>query len=382
MRLLDRYVLKNFLVPFLYCFLGFVAIWLVFELNDDGRDFLEAKVPVAKVVSFYITQLPQIVVVSLPVGILLALLFCLSRMSRSNEIISMLTAGVSIPRLLLPLFVVGLLASGLNTALNYSLSPRSEGTKKALLDEMMQRKSKKESLGGQLFKNRTDGRIWYAQTLSLKDNTLRGAHIIQERPEGGFAVKYYARRAEYNPATGKWKLRQGMLSRYDERGSITENEEWLDGEREIEGWNETPYRIASAAFDPQTLGVPELKEYLKLNADLPEVALAGYRTHLAHRWALPWQCFIAVIIAAPLGIVNTRRGVLAGVASSIFIFFGVIFLEKLFLALGKGARIPPVVAAWGPNAVFFMLGVYLLYLRSNNREGLGFLNFLKRKTIR
>jgi lipopolysaccharide export LptBFGC system permease protein LptF len=60
--------------------------------------------------------------------------------------------------------------------------------------------------------------------------------------------------------------------------------------------------------------------------------------------------------------------VLAGVAWSIFIFFGMIFLTNLFLALGKGARIPGVVAGWAPNVIFGAIGLVLLYLRATNRD--------------
>jgi len=40
----------------------------------------------------------------------------------------------------------------------------------------------------------------------------------------------------------------------------------------------------------------------------------------------------------------------------------------LFLALGKGGHVPPYVAGWLPNAVLLLIGVYLLWLRSTNRE--------------
>ena len=59
---------------------------------------------------------------------------------------------------------------------------------------------------------------------------------------------------------------------------------------------------------------------------------------------------------------------LAGVATSIVIFFAMIFLNNLFLALGKGNRISAITAAWGPNFLFGSIGLFLLYLRSNNRE--------------
>jgi lipopolysaccharide export LptBFGC system permease protein LptF len=77
---------------------------------------------------------------------------------------------------------------------------------------------------------------------------------------------------------------------------------------------------------------------------------------------------IAILLAAPLGIVFSRRGVLSGFAGAIFSFTGMVFISFLMLALGKGARISPVVAAWGPLVVFACIGIYLLYLRSTNRE--------------
>ncbi len=111
MRLLDRYVLKNFLRAYFYCIAAFFLIWLVFDISDNISVFLDARVSAGEVVQYYLTQIPQIIVILLPVALLLALLFSLSRMSRRNEIVSMLTAGVSIPRLLLPLICMGLFTS-------------------------------------------------------------------------------------------------------------------------------------------------------------------------------------------------------------------------------------------------------------------------------
>ncbi|HET6406322.1 MAG TPA: LptF/LptG family permease, partial [Chthoniobacteraceae bacterium] len=112
MKLLDRYVLRSFLEPFLLCTFGFLAIWLIIDLSDNGPDFIQAKASLKVMGGFYLTQLPSIIVIVLPVGLLLALLFSLSRMSRTNELIAQLTAGRSIYRILLPLFGVGLICTG------------------------------------------------------------------------------------------------------------------------------------------------------------------------------------------------------------------------------------------------------------------------------
>jgi hypothetical protein len=102
-RLLDRYVIRNFLQAYLYCIAGFISIWLIFDISDNISTLLDERVGLLLAVQYYITQVPQVFIILLPVSLLLALLFSLGRMSRANEIVSMLTAGVSVPRVLLPL---------------------------------------------------------------------------------------------------------------------------------------------------------------------------------------------------------------------------------------------------------------------------------------
>lgn len=367
MRLLDRYVLKNFLVPFLLCFFGFLAIWLVFDLTDNMPDFLEAKKSLSFVAYFYAMQVPAVVMLSLPVGLLLSLLYALSRMSRTNEIISMLTAGQSVTRVLMPLMVFGLLATGVCTALNYKLAPHAEALRKVLM-AAVHGKERDGTVGSQLFRNRADDRTWYVQRLPAKSNELLGIHVVQQDEKGDIIRKYYARRAKFDPVTKIWSFVRGKLVNFDSEGNITGEELFLAGEYKVEGWSETPWRIASTNLEAQNLSIPELQDYLRFNADFPDTQLAPYRTHLNYRWALPWSCFIVVFIAAPLGIVYSRRGVLTGVAAAISLFFIMIFLTNLFLALGKGARIPAAFAAWSPTVLFGLIGLFLLRLRASNRE--------------
>lgn len=370
MRLLDRYILNNFLIPFLLCFFGFLAIWFVFDLKDNISTFIEAQVHPRFVVYFYLTQLPEIVVTALPLGMLLALLFAMSKMSRSNEIIAMLTAGESLVRLIVPLAVVGLLVTGFSLALNYKLAPRADVEKKRMLDGIRSGNQKPDTLEGQLFPNRMDGRTWYVQemaTANIADNSaLTGLHITEQDAKGNITTKWYASKATFNPVTKIWRLVWGKTVHFDLEGNITSERSWKT--LEINNWSETPWRIASSNLAAAGLTVPELETYLKYNADFPEAQLASYRTYLHYRWALPWQCLIAVLIAAPLGIVFSRRGVLSGVASAIFCYSGMTFFSFFMLALGKGSRVPPVVAAWSPPIVFGCLGLYFLYLRATNRE--------------
>src|SRR5436189_982863 len=162
MRLLDRYVIRNFLQVYFYCIAGFISIWFIFDVSDNISTFLDQRISRVLILKYYLTQVPQILVVLLPVALLLALLFCLGRMSRSNEIVSMLTAGVSLPRLIAPLILIGLITTGISTFLNYSLAPHGEYAHKTVLEDP---KSRRQQFGllAQIFRNRTDNRTWFIQ---------------------------------------------------------------------------------------------------------------------------------------------------------------------------------------------------------------------------
>src|SRR5438128_4096997 len=377
MTLLDRYVIRNFWHVYFYCIAGFISIWLIFDVSDNISTFIDEHVGLLLVLRYYGTQIPQVLIILLPVSLLLSLLFTLGRMSRSNEIVSMLTAGISLPRVLLPLIGVGLLTVAASMALNYSLAPLAELARKTFLSEAQSRPGR--YIQGQIFRNRTDLRTWFIQSLLPRSNTFNNVQVHQQDANDNIVTNYVAARALYRPETRTWDLEDVKVVHYDHAGNIVD--EQICPSLKIEHWSETPFRLGSANERAEFLSLPELREYLRFNADFPATLLAPFRTHLQYRLALPWTCFVVVCIAAPLGIGYSRRGVLSSVAAAVFLVFSMNFLTHLFLALGEGDRISPWVAAWTPNILFTAIGLYLLYLRASNREALSFHLFAARRIV-
>jgi lipopolysaccharide export system permease protein len=377
MRLLDRYVVRNFLQVYFYCIAGFISIWLIFDVSDNISMFIDQHVPLSLVARYYATQIPQVLIILLPVSLLLSLLFALGRMSRANEIVSMLTAGVSLPRVLLPLIGIGLLTVAATMALNYSLAPHAELARKTFLSEAQSRPGR--YVQGQIFRNRTDSRTWFIQNFLPRTNTFNNVQVLQQDANDNIVTNYIAARAFYRPETKTWELENAKIVHYDHSGNIVD--EQIDPSVKIEHWSETPFRLGSANERAEFLSLPELREYLRFNSDFPATLLAPFRTHLQYRLALPWTCFVVVCIAAPLGIGYSRRGVLSSVAAAVFLVFSMNFLVHLFLALGEGARVPAWIAAWTPNILFMAIGLYLLYLRASNREPPSFHLFTARRIV-
>ena len=362
MRLLDRYVLERFLQAYFYCIAAFISIWLIFDISDNVSTFLDERISLGTVVSYYLTQVPQILVILLPVSLLLALLFSLGRMSRTNEIVSMLTAGISIPRLLLPLFMMGLVTTAISGTLNYALAPHAEHARKTYFEP----ERDVRELSGQTFRNRTDNRTWFIQRIRPEKNDFLTVQVLQQDEHDSIVKSYFANQAFYHAETRTWEMPHARVVTYDPAGNILDKQTFKS--LVIKDWSETPFRLTSANMRAEFLSLPELHNYLRYNSDFPQSLLAPFATHFQYRIALPWTCLVVVFLAAPLAIGFSRGGILSSVAAAIGLVFSMNFLTHLFLALGEGDRIAPWAAAWMPNILFAAVGLVLLYLRSTNRE--------------
>jgi lipopolysaccharide export system permease protein len=268
------------------------------------------------------------------------------------------------------LLSIGVLTAGLSLWLNWELAPHAEAIKKVGIKQI--RRGKKagevEPVNGHLFRDRLNDRTWFVRRFYPGQPRFDDVHIMQQTADGRITRKWYAQHAIYEASTKTWTLENGRIVEFNEMGDIENTDDFLNDVRKISGWTETPWRVSSSQLDPQTLSIPELQDYMLYNSDFPRAQLAPYRTNLADRWALPLSCLVAVLFAAPLGIVYNRRGVLAGVSTGIALFFAMMLTRYLFLALGKGDRVDPTWGPWIPDAVFGLIGLALLWFRSTNRD--------------
>ena len=361
--ILDRYLLKNFLLFFLYSIFGILGIWLVYQLGVEGPRFLDLHLSTRVIILYYLEQVPYMLVLWMPLAVLLGLLYVLTRMSRRNEIVAMLGAGRSVPRVLMPLIVFGLVLSGVSAYLNYELAPTGYYVMNNRMDEVSKGHSKVTYLDGHVYVNRRQHRIWFIQLLDTKTSAAKGLEITQQDDNEVIQWIAYAKSAVHSGRN--WNLYDGKISYVDADGNVTD-EEFFDRKEETD-WSETIWQLGSSALNGRMMTVPELQHYLKVNADFPTSTLAEYRTQLWDRFAVPVNVLVVVLVASPLCVVFSRRGALGGVAAGLFLFLALFGAGQIFAALGAGSRVSPLVAAWTPAAVFFVLGVGLVYLRSTNR---------------
>jgi len=366
---LDRYVTRTFLLPFAICFTGFVSIWLITEMANKATDYLALDVPPSEIMTLYLLQLPAVTVIILPITLMLAALYALGRMSKTNELVSMMMSGRSIYRILRPIFVVSAFATLLSLVCNFEWAPTAAGTADAAGKALSKKSTKRYAAYDQTFVNRVENRIWFVGMFPhdyQRRDRLRGVVVMQFNENNQLTMTVHANSAFWQVKDGAWVFFGSQVTFFDDRGEpvrVKTDPKHLEWE-----WPETPWLLISTGIRAEYLGLPQIGAYLRAYADSPPERLAPFRTHWHYRLSMPLACFAAVMVAAPLGIAYSRRGLVGGVSAAILIFFASIFLTNLLLALGQSGRIPAIIAAWLPNLLFAAVGCWLLHLRHLNRE--------------
>jgi len=382
--ILDRYLLRNFLGPLVLCLGGITAIFISMDLLNNANDF--TGYGMGQVFLYYAGQTPRIIVTVAEAALLLATLFSLGKMSRHNELSAYGTAGRSVLRSLRPMLLSALWVSLAVLAMNYHLAPEAERAKE---EKEARRKAgtdaaRDTAVSNVLYRNRDARRTWCLHRVPYNlrsENPIQEVAVWQQNAAGDLTESWFARDGLWLAATGAWQLRQVVHFTFmDTAGQPlrTPRRTELPG-LTMTSWPETPAAMLSDKLDPEFLGVPGLLSCLKSRATLPDKAIAGYETTLQWRFALPFRCFLIVLLAAPLGIVASRRNVLGGVTAAIAIFMALRFLSTIVLKAGEGMYFSPAVAAWSVNLVFTAVGALLLWHRSHNRPlSLSFRRFEKR----
>ena len=373
-KILDRYVLKNFLQPLVFCFAAFMSLFVLMDLIDNMRDFQDSKIPLGTVLQFYFNLLPYIYVLILPASLLLAVLYALTRMSRSNEVVSMLTSGMSLGQVLRPVFIISAYATGLALIGNYDWAPRAESRRNAIVQISGEDKKLTSIVQASvMYFNPETRRIWYIGAMPFDPQNERVVQIeVRQLDKKGRLVSgWFGTSGRWLPDTAEWVFMNGVQFNY--RNNVANNLVAFENvgnstRMVIQGWPETPWSIISGALLPDNLGVPDLVSFLDANDTASDERRDAFRTQLAHRFALPVQSLVLVFMAAPLGISFSRRGALGGIAGSVFIFFGLLFLNNLFLNLGKGGHMHPLLAVWMPHLIIGGIAWWLYDMRANNRD--------------
>jgi lipopolysaccharide export system permease protein len=364
---LDRYIARRFLSIFFICLGSLMMIWLLIDLNDKVGDLQGSKHMLDSLVAVYSTRAPFVLLLLLPYGLLLSLLYCLSQLSASREVIAMIQSGRGIVRITMPLVITGIICTLFGIGLNFQWAPVAEGRQDEVMaaakGEMAQEASRV------LFNNAPKRRVWMIGAFPhdyQKGAPLKFVEITTSNEQNQIETRLSADSASWDPATRRWTFENASVATH--RDGLPPDFEKSDGPLVIDSFEETPMQLIKPGLSAEHLGIPDLNGWLKARAaGLNFADPAPYRTEWHYRWAMPFTCIVSVMLAVPLAVNFSRRGPAGSIMLAVGFSAIMLLISTIVLAFGHAGDMPPVLAAWLPNLAFFALGVYLFKQRIHGR---------------
>lgn len=359
MKLVDKYLLKELLFPFFFGVFAFTSIFvgtdILFELADL---MIEWGIAVGTATKLFFLSLPEVVVLTFPMSILLATLLAFGRLSGDSEIVALQAGGVSFIRLAIPVLLVALLLSGLTIVLNETVVPKSKDTYRRIVWNIKHKEkmpTTQKNLSITPIDSRT-GRIdymLYAHQFNGDDLTMKGVSF-QDYKNGKLVQVIEAKKARWTDQ--QWQFIDGIIYDISSEGRVpTMN----FGKYFVKKLNRKPKDISRAQKDPEEMSLKELGKHIKLK-EKEGKQVASLKVLYHQRYAIPFSCFIFALLGAPLGLQPNRSGASIGLGLSIVIIFIYYTFMTIGSTLGQTGTLPPFLGAWLQNIIFAIVGLGLM----------------------
>ena len=360
MKILDRYLIKSFILPLIYCLFVFCLLYIIVDVFGHLDEVLRNKVPLAMLLQYYLSFIPIIFVQSMPVATLLAVVYMLSSLNKSNELTAAKACGISTARLILPIFFIGTILSLSIFLINENIVPKSVITAERIKTDYIEKSpAKRKNL--KTINNLTvygkENQMIYAKEFNPIDSKLVEIIILEHDKENRLRRKILASEAVW--LGEEWRFYNCIIYRFDTSGEMVGNP--LIFKNKIIGFPETPKELLKYEVQTEYMSYKELKSYIKrLSSGGDTKTMAGLKTELYFKGALPFVCFIIMLLGIPFALTTRRGGAMAGIGISVIVgllYYGSIYFS---LAMGKGGILPPMVAAHFSNVIFLIIALVLL----------------------
>lgn len=366
MRILDRYIIRQFLTSFGFGLVAFLLIFLIIDMMEKLDDFIDASVPAWTIFQYYLWFTPEIIKLMTPVAMLLAALFVTGRLSNQNELAAIKSSGVSLYRILVPFLAVSFIVSSVSVYFNGWIVPYANQKKFAIERAHLHRSGGAFSRYNIFFQ---EGRTRLV-SMSYYDSQAKTASTvsIQEFADTNLTVlvrRFDARQMQWIEESSflgdslrqGWVLQSGTRREFAERreGALQSFDRLAIGILRI-----TPAEIEKKQRKPDELDYAELKEFIE-NQQQSGQDVSRWLVDFHSKIAFPFASVIVVLFGVPFGSIKRRSGVAIEFGICVAVTFIYLAFMKTSHVFGYNGDLNPLLTAWLANILFLILGLINLF---------------------
>ncbi|MEJ7606433.1 MAG: LptF/LptG family permease [Bryobacteraceae bacterium] len=355
-QIIDRYVLSSFFL-LSSALSSFVLMTHVLTFSSFSATF-KNKIPMRTVGKYLVFLTPKLIYDSTPVSVLVAVLVTFGVLTKNNEVTAMKACGVSLYRLAIPVLVASATLSLALFGFDHYVVPDANRTQDAIRNQIKDKPAQTYQRPDKWIFG-AGSKVFYYKYFDAAENVMVDVHVYQLDPATFRLTKHItAERARWEESLGTWIFQNGW-SRTFENSNEKKFEPFLGGTATFAGLRETPsYFLKEVKQDKQM-------NYRELAAYITELQQSGFDTirlqvQYHKKFAVPLFAVIMAMISIPFAFLTANRGAMAGVGVSFGIAIAYWAVSQLFEQVGNVNQLPAAIAAWSPDAVFSLAGLYAL----------------------
>ena len=359
-QVIDTYVLYTFLFYFAVLLVSFVLMTQVYTFFELLSDIVKNHIAMTRVFTYLFFLTPQLIYDAAPVSVLVAVLITFGILTKNNEITAFKASGISLYRLALPVLTAAFVLSGGLFAFDHYYVPQANRKQDAIRKEIkgkpVQTYLHPERQWVFAPGSKDNPHIYYYRYLDPVQKVMVGPQVFQLDPASFRLRKHIAaERARWEPTLGTWIFENGWARDFTGPGEKFFN---FTGEatafRELE---ERPDYFLQEVLQDQQMNFQQLADYIR---DLQRTGIdtITLQVRFYRKFALPLFALVMALISAPFAFLAGSRGATAGVGVSFAIAIAYWSIGKLFEQLGDVSLLPAALAAWSPDVLFAMAGLY------------------------
>ena len=359
MRILTRYVLREFLIPFAYCLAGFVSIYVLFDLFGSFSRMVNAHISPVDAVLYFCAYLAPYFHYIVPAALMLATLYTMWCFCRHSEIIAMRASGVSFLAIVKPLLAVSVLVACGVAAVNEWFVPwKAQWAAQMKTDQFSQKFMDKAD--NVVYRSEEGCRTWNVNSLLDADaEHLSGVRVMVDRPNGGARLlTVTAPRADF--LDGEWWFTDAKVQHYDELGQEIATpvpEADALSFRCFDAFRETPQDFLMQNRPWKFNSVRDRQRYIRTHPNMTDEARRDCIYDIWAQIMAPLACIIITLFAIPAGIASGRQSVFKGILGALGLYFAFYGTTIGMMVVAKNGWCPPVLAAILPDVLFLALGI-------------------------
>jgi LPS export ABC transporter permease LptG len=356
--LVDAYVLNAFLFYFLVMLGVLVMMVEVFTFFELLSDMVKNNISMAKMLDYLFNLAPKLIYDSTPMAVLVATLICFGILTKHNEVTAFKAGGISIYRLTVPVLVAAFAISGSLFAFDYYLVPEANRRQEALRAEIKGRPVQTYLRPDRQWVAGEGSRIYNYRYFDAHEAIMYKPNVYELDPKTFHVVhQISAERARWEPSLNKWVFQNGMS--HDARGGRDQYHHFYGKSATFNELNEPPSWFVKEEKQYKEMNFSELASYIR---ELKASGLDTIRLQVQYhkKFALPLFALIMALLSIPFAFVAGNRGAMTGVGISFGIAIAYTVLNNLFEQVGDLNQLPAAMAAWSPDALFSLAGLWFM----------------------